>query len=98
MPSWLQALCNILLFFLPGGSEVRQGVVVVEDLAPVAAEVQAWILSPQGQKVLGDLETLAKSVGMEFSKDAVVAGATQSWPVQQGIRGGSRGGLMPPGV
>jgi hypothetical protein len=98
MPAWLQAICDILLFFLPGGSEVRQGVVVVEDLAPVAAEVQAWILSSEGQKVLGDLEKLAGSFGSKFKAAEVTSGATQSWPVQQGVRGGSRGGLMPPGV
>lgn len=98
MPAWLQAICDILLFFLPGGSEVRQGVVVAEDLIPVAAEVQAWVLSPEGQKVLGDLETLAKGMGTSFSKVAVTAGASQGWTTQQGYRGGPRGGLMPPGV
>ena len=98
MPSWLQALCDILLLFLPGGSEARQVVIVGEDMIPVAAEVQAWIVSPAGQKVLGDLETLAKSVGAEFSRAAVTEGASQGWSVQQGVRGGSRGGLMPPGV
>lgn len=105
MPSWLtwlKPLLDILLLILPGGSEARQIVVIGEDLYPVALNVQAWIVSPQGQAVLADIEKLAKGSGQAFSAAAVTARA-KAWslspaPAEVGGRpsGTNHGGLMWP--
>lgn len=97
VPPWVKALMDILLLVLPGGGEARQVVQVGEDLIPVANEVAEWAQSPAGQKILGDLEKLAPHVGSAFKASATINAAV-SYSAQQGIRGGSRGGLMPPGM
>lgn len=100
--SWLKPLLDILLLVLPGGSEARQIVVIGEDLYPEALAVQAWIVSPQGQAILANIEKLGKGSGQAFSA-AVVTASAKAWKPAPASVGGhpdgsNRGGLLPPGV
>lgn len=102
MPAWLKPLLDLLLFLFPAAGEVHQGIVVAEDIYPIAVSLQAWVVSPAGQKVIQDMEALAKGTVTEFSAAAVTASA-KAWkatpaPPEVGGKpsGTNHGGLMWP--